>query len=656
MSRRSWSIGGFGVTAALVATSLAATTGSAGAAPKAGETRLARSVAAWAQRGRVLRELPANRQLTVRVWLTPDVAAATAFAVAVSTPGTTAYRRYLTPGSYTSRFGPSRAEATAVEDWLRAEGFRSVSIDPQRADVAGTASTLVVQRAFRVREDVYAPTAGASAGRYPLYSNDRNLSLPSAWAGGVLGVTGLDNAAPMSTLERSLRSPGPTGATPRPATATSGAATCSSYYGQDRVYDLPAKEGITHFPLTVCGYSATQLRAAYGANRVNTGKGVTIALIEDGLAPDMFQTLADYAALERMPTPLASRYEELALGRGSQCGDPFAVEEQLDVEAAYDMAYQAHLLVVGANSCNQVQGGLGAIFAADQQVLDGNGRAPLASIVSNSWENPAGELQSTNDTDIEHAFLLRAAAEGVSEFFSSGDQTGVYAPSDDPFATGVGGTSLGVGATDNRMFETGWSTPGWDLVHGAWQFAGSQGAAGGGVSDEWSEPKYQIGVVPPRLSGSSGEGSFRVIPDISADADPFTGMLVGTLYGPHQSFLAFDVGGTSEASPLVAGMVAAAAQGQPEPFGFINPVLYGLAGTSAFHDTLPLTASSRAVFRGVVCLPTSEYCEGDSADLLALFDRQGAAFTSQVTLNGYDDMSGIGTPDGQTFIASLRRP
>jgi subtilase family serine protease len=608
---------------------------------------LTRSAPAWAEHGRALHELPASHELTVRVWLTPDVAGATRFAVAVDTPAGPRYRHYLTPAAYTARFGPSRAEATTVEDWLRAEGFGSVFIDAQRADVGATGSTRMVERAFKVQEDVYAPTAGADAGRYPLFSNDRSISLPSSWAQRVLGVTGLDDAAPMSTLERS---PGAAGR----ASSSSRAASCSSYYGQHRLYGLPAEKGITHYPLIVCGYSAKQLRAAYGANRVNTGQGVTIALIEDGLAPDMFQTLADYAAVERMPAPVATRYQELSLGRGSQCGDPFAVEEQLDVEASYVMAYQADLLVVGANSCNQVQGGLGALFAADQQVLDGDGRAPLASIVSNSWENPVGELQSTRDTDIEHAFLLRAAAEGVSELFSSGDEAGVDAPSDDPLATGVGGTSLGVGATNNRMFETGWSSAGWNLGRKAWQFAGSQGAAGGGVSERWSEPKYQVGVVPPSLSGSGGEGAYRVIPDVSADADPFTGMLIG-LYGPHHGFMTEDVGGTSESSPLVAGMLAAAEQGQAEPFGFINPLLYRLAGTSAFHDARPLTSRRRPLFRGVVCLPTSEFCDGDTDDLLVLFDRQSLSLTSQVTLTGYDDMSGIGTPNGQTFIAALRR-
>ncbi len=51
----------------------------------------------------------------------------------------------------------------------------------------------------------------------------------------------------------------------------------------------------------------------------------------------------------------------------------------------------------------------------------------------------------------------------------------------------------------------------------------------------------------------------------------------------------------------MAGIVAAAQQGQKKPFGFINPAIYKLAGTSAFFDPLPLTSHSPALFRGIEC-------------------------------------------------------
>jgi hypothetical protein len=76
------------------------------------------------------------------------------------------------------------------------------------------------------------------------------------------------------------------GGTARSNTASSTAASptaCSAYYGQHLQDALPAHSGRTSFPTRVYGYSARQLRAAYGATVTNTGKGQTIALVE--LAP-----------------------------------------------------------------------------------------------------------------------------------------------------------------------------------------------------------------------------------------------------------------------------------------------------------------------------------------------------------------------------------
>ncbi len=186
---------------------------------------------------------------------------------------------------------------------------------------------------------------------------------------------------------------------------------------------------------------------------------------------------------------------------------------------------------------------------------------------------------------------------------------------------------------------------------------GELGAAGGGPSVLWKQPSYQRGVVPAALSRVAGKnGQYRSVPDIGADADPATAMAVGVLVtqaGKKPRFVFTSGGGTSEATPLVAGIVAAAQQGAKTPFGFLNPALYKLAGTRAYFDALPLTASSPSQYRATWCEETT--C-GVSA--LAIFDDQStsksAGFSGQVTLKGYDNMTGLGTPDGQWFINALR--
>jgi len=242
-------------------------------------------------------------------------------------------------------------------------------------------------------------------------------------------------------------------------------------------------------------------------------------------------------------------------------------------------------------------------------------------------------------------------------FFSSGDISGAQAPADDPFAISVGGTSLGLGRQNQRLFETGWLNGLSVRLPHRWQLIVEEAAAGGGPSALWREPAYQQGVVPPALTVVGGDrdtGPARSIPDISADADLFTGFSVGELFpGTHGLVFALtDIGGTSLAAPLVAGMVTAAQQGQPGPFGFLNPVLYRLAGSTALFDPLPLGPGSPARFRAVFC-PQAECAQ----PLLVSLDDQRPQLRGadgQVTLPGYDNMTGVGTPNFPAFVAALR--
>jgi subtilase family serine protease len=641
---------------------VAGTGGSAGAAvrpaattPPAVTTRsavttVAGSLAPFTADTRVTGTVPAAEQLMIQLWLQPNTAAATLFAQAVSTPGSAQFHHYLSPDAYAARFGATRANASAVESWLRSEGFTAVSTAPERSYVQATGTAATINRAFDVQLKRYKSSTTVNAGSYPLRSNDRPISLPTSLASLVLGVTGLDNAAPIT------------------ATASNAStAACSSYYGQHLQGGLPKDFGRTSFPTQICGYSAKQLRAAYGANLTNTGKGQTIALVE--LAPpdpDDLQILRDYAKAMGLTAPSKTRFAEKSVGKG--CADTAAdaqqpkfsagmpqLEEQMDVEAAYAMAPGANEIVVAGAACGGSDPVSQGYIDADQAVVNGSGHHPLASIASNSWDS-GPEGQPASETKIEHAYLLQAAAEGVGMYVASGDDSGVDDPASDPYAIAVGGTTLGIGKTGNRLFETGWSTGLLTDQKGKLVNDGEFGASGGGPSVTWKQPAYQRTVVPAALSRDPGRsGQYRSVPDLSADADPDTAMAVGEFNpeGSKQVFYLAPGGGTSQATPLVAGLVADAQQGAKAPFGFLNPVLYKLAGSSAFHDALPLTAASPPEFRGGSC--TAAVC---GAKALLVFDVQSddksQGYTGQVTRKGYDNMTGLGTPNGQTFINALR--
>ncbi len=645
--------------AAMIGMTIVAGSGLAAAAPSPAVARIEGSAVPFTSHTAATGMVAASQKLAVQVWLRPQLRKAESFATAVSTPRGASFHHYLSPASYASRFGASAAEAARVESWLRGAGFTGVTASRLRSYVRGTGSASAIDAAFHTQLKLYRATAGVNAGPYQLRANDSAISVPSSLSGSVLGVTGLDNAAPVLPLQRpSATAIGKT--TPRARVSTRPkAAPCSFYYGEHYSTGLPRQFGVTSFPTDNCGYSGSQLRKAYGASSAATGSGQTVALIELGLTPDMFLTLHDYAAKNGLPAPAGSRYAELSLGRGSECGDPFEIEEQLDVEMSYAMAPGAHQLVVGGDSCNEGDYGMQGLFNADLAVL-GTGSHPLATVASNSWGS-GSEGQAPALTTIEHSILVQSAAEGVGMYFSSGDGSGVYEPASDPDAIAVGGTTLGIGKGGGRLFETGWSE-GLSLLNGkSWLFLGEYGAAGGGPSLLWAEPSYQDGVVPTALVTPPGDrgGTVRSVPDISADADPFTGAAVGYLTfhnksGKPPTYSQFPVGGTSESSPLVAGLVTAAQQGQPAAFGFLDPALYQLyqSDAGALHDTLPLSSSSPAAYRGVACSP-------HDCGLWALttFDDQStemSGYTGQVTLPGYDNMTGIGTPNGAAFLSGLR--
>ncbi len=650
-------MGGLVHTAAAIAASAAMVAGG-GAAGAPGSARTAAAVALPGSVpvavGTAVRvgAAPATQQLTVQVWLTADAAGASAYADAVATPGSPEFHHYLSPDAYTARFGPSAARAGAVAAWLSGKGLTGVQVDGGRDYVSATGPVSAVESAFQVRIGQYRAKGAAdgSAGRSSLFtSNDRAVSVPAPLASDVLGVTGLSSS---SAASRGTAVAAPQGGTP------AGAATCSQYWAQHAHPLRPAYQGLNQASLPVCGYSAAQLRAGYGATSKDTGSGQTVALTEEEAPTAMFQTLTAYARSNHLPLPKPSQFRQIQAG--SACKAPSAateratqsppvdVEAEMDSEAVYAMAPGADQVMVVGTGCDEDQ----ALLDAASAVLTGNGHQPLASIASNSWQIPLGEVSPQT----VHAIDVRAAAEGVGMYFASGDTPGLTVTDSDPYAVAVGGTTLGIGATGNRLFETGWSDDFGSLAGSTWSDDGVNGG-GGGVSDVYPQPSYQHGVVPASMAQVKVAGKTvlgRTVPDIAADADPDTGMLIGYTStdpdGKPGPYLTVANGGTSLATPLVAGLVADAQQGQKSPYGFIDPLLYRLADTQAFHDALPFDKSTPLQNRAAYIAPTDSFSSAD----VDVFDAQNRSDTQQVTAKGYDTMTGIGTPNGAAFIAALR--
>lgn len=137
-------------------------------------------------------------------------------------------------------------------------------------------------------------------------------------------------------------------------------------------------------------------------------------------------------------------------------------------------------------------------------------------------------------------------------------------------------------------------------------------------------------------------------PDVSALADPNTGMLIGqTQSFPDGSYYSeYRIGGTSLASPLFAGMMADVQARAGTDIGFANPMLYAKA--SAFSDILPAPAGL-AVIR-------SDYANYVDASSGYLATARVIGYDAPLTIHagaGYDDVTGLGTPDGQSWVSAL---
>ncbi len=619
---------------------------------------------------------------------------------AVSTPGNPSYRRYLTPAQWDARFSPTVSQVGAVTAWLRSQRLTVTTVSANRTtiDVSGAAAT--VAKAFKT-----ALSERRFAGR-TLRTVDRNLTIPASLSGIVVGTVGLtqslatpsdSNGATTTTTsvgpDAATAGQGPTPVPPPPAYVTS--PPCGTYFGQKHAKQLPPYPGYPDpQPWDTCGYTPPQVRSAYGLSgnvaAGDDGKGVTVAIVDAYASPTLFSDAQTYSKNSDPRHVLSSsQFSEIFpayYDEESACGaSGWFTEQSLDVESVHDSAPGANILYVGASDCTD-----SGLLAGLQNVVQGD----LANIITDSWGDTAGDLltDAATKTAYDDTFM-QAAAEGISVLFSSGDFgdnfpvagfTSPDYPASSPYVTAVGGTTLEIGSSGQRLAEYGWSTakslfcdkrfvgvlPGCTTsTEGTWLPAAFDYGGGGGASYYYAEPSYQTPVVPAQYADENAPITgtpTRVVPDVAALADPSNGFLMGateTFPDGTVAYGQFREGGTSLASPTMAGVFALADQAAHAGLGFLNPTLYQLYSSdrSAYYDVIPpsgpaseartdyynsVNASSgvEVETRIVTYEGPETYCNG-----------AGNCATRNVTLStspGYDNMTGLGTP-AKGFVAAL---
>jgi kumamolisin len=309
------------------------------------------------------------------------------------------------------------------------------------------------------------------------------------------------------------------------------------------------------------GYSPDDLRAAYALPSVG-GQG-TIAIVDAYDYPTAEKDLNVFAAQFSLPdcTTANGCFKVIyASGKKPRANCGWAQEMALDIEWAHAMAPNARIVLVEAAS-NSFTNLMNAIKSA--------ATLPDVTEESNSW----GGSEFSSEASYDSTFRSRS---GIVYFASSGDTGGktIY-PSVSPYVIAAGGTTL---SSISPVDESAWS------------------GSGGGPSKYESRPTYQNGIL-------NVTGAARGVPDVSAVADPATGVSVYDSTSCHGMSGWMVFGGTSVSSPVLAGIVNLANNVTPTTTTFSElTTIYtasAVAGTDPdFRDIVTGTAGSYSALTG----------------------------------------------------------
>lgn len=532
------------------------------------------------------------------------------------TPGDPLYHHFLTPPDFTAQYGPTQADYDAVAAYARSQGLTVTATSPGRTLLSVAGSSAKIEAAFGVQMSRYRLPSGRVA-----FSNSAAPTLPRSVAVRLAGIAGLNNLA---LMHPHLRRPGTIGLTPHaPVPISGGGGAGSGPLGGLAPNDIKYAYDLN----TITPLYGTSAAAPAGAL---TGAGQNIGLLEfDGYVSSDVALYASTFALPTVLTGTAAPVTNILLGGFG--GAPLSVDGQTEVTLDIDMILAlapspTGIYVYEDDQTVDATAPL-TVFTRMANDLNPNGsKAPLLQAISCSW----GITEDVEDPNIiqgENTLFQQMAAQGQSLFCAAGDQgaydsygitgLGLTSPSVDnpasqPFATGVGGTTLTF--VQSGTTTAGAVTPGAYVGETVWSAGTSTldpEGSGGGVSDLWVKPSYQLGFGVSAIK--------REVPDVTLNADPNTG------YAIFVNGTAEVIGGTSAAAPLWAGYTALINEQRATnglgSVGFMNSVLYPIAATSGytadFHD---ITTGSNLFYQAAP---------------------------------GYDDASGLGSFIGAPLLAAL---
>lgn len=643
---------------------------------------------------RILGPENAAKSMTVTLWLKQhNKAELDALVKQMYQKGSPNYHKFLTRDQYNARFAPTAQDAAAVRTFLTSRGLKIVSTDKNNHFVSAQGRVGDVQNAFHVQ-----------ISRVMVNGETRRMNLSDPMIEGAAGglVSSVQGLNDRVYLPHSMRPVDPSTGKPfrglplasigspngaffagnclRSAQThtfkTGGGNPRATYkgnrFGSDITSDVPN--------LPPCGYSPAEVQSAYGLKALHkagwTGKGQTIVIVDAFGSPTIRKDANTFSDFYGLPKLTANNFGIIKVGVATGCTPAdgcnpanWVGETTLDVEWAHAVAPDANILLIAAKDNTFTNLDLAVFLAASNQ---------LGSVISNSYGAPEvlipGSELTVQDTNNE-----LAAALGASANYSSGDNgdfgpasggafTSVETPSSSPFGTAVGGTSLFLNSAQTAIkLQTGWGNnetriadvapnppviPPLDL--------GFVFGAGGGESGFFPKPAYQ----------SSLSGTGRMVPDIGYLADPFTGVELIITDNSAGGQVVEVIGGTSLACPMFSALWAIANQAAGQPLGLAAPVLYDLP-SDAITDVIDETSSKNVT--GTIYNPPAAPVPVSADDLAGPLENTtnyvsamyNSPFstrwfvltfgtdTSLTTGPGWDNVTGLGTPNGQKFVQAV---
>lgn len=460
---------------------------------------------------------------------------------ALYTPGSPAYRHFLTPAQYESLFSPTPGQASAVERYYGGFGL-TVTPSADRLMFSISGSSTRVGAAFHTSFDKYRLADGTI-----VYGTSSPVFVPQGL--GASALTGFTNRMGIQPFYTAPPKPVPK------APSSSVPAACSPVSGNP--------------PSQLEGqYNETPILSTYN------GAGITVGIVDAydaAFSQSAAQSdLTSFASGCGLPTPhMNFLYPVRTTGNLNQSYSGWGGETQLDIETVDSMAPGATIDLTFASDSSL------AVYEAVDFLVANN----VTQTISMSWGEPdQGSMAafpppcvyfySCNASwDSSYAFLhpvfAEAVAEGISPFAATGD-CGAYDgtsilttdyPASDEYVTGVGGT----------LFNTTGTTYGGEVgSNGNGMNCGGNAAGdGGGGFAPWGRPFWQYGPGIPSTPAQ------RALPDVAAVSQD----------------------GTSEATPVWAGLIAVGDQMHGGTgLGLLGPSLYSVLRSSKythdFHDIL----------------------------------------------------------------------